>query len=64
VIHIDMYRLTQESELVEKWLLDAIMDYDYILIERPQWTEHYTDTDWISIHFTKDWNMREITITP
>jgi hypothetical protein len=56
-----MYRLTQENELVEKWLLDAIMDYDYILIERPKWTEHYATSDWVTLHFTKDGYTRHVT---
>ena len=39
LLHIDMYRLETFEDLIEKWILDLINEYEYILIEWPKWTE-------------------------
>ena len=39
LLHIDMYRLETFEDLVEKWIMDLINEYEYILIEWPKWTE-------------------------
>ncbi len=39
LLHIDLYRLENFDDLVEKGILDQIENYDYILIERPKWIE-------------------------
>ncbi len=62
VVHIDMYRLEQENELIEKWLLDAIMDHEYVLIERPKRTEHYIDETRMSLVFEKDGDIRSVIV--
>ena len=39
LLHIDMYRLDTFEDLVEKWIMDLVNQYEYILIEWPKWTE-------------------------
>lgn len=43
ILHMDMYRLEDEKYFIEKWMLQHIDDYDYVLIERPKFTEKYAD---------------------
>jgi len=38
LLHIDMRRLNEHKELVEKWILDQMNQYEYIIIERPKHT--------------------------
>ena len=61
LLHIDMYRLETFEDLVEKWIMDLINEYEYILIEWPKWTEKL-NLGWIrtlTISKTGD-NEREI----
>ena len=39
LLHIDMRRVNEYKELVEKWILDQIHEYDYIIIERPKFID-------------------------
>ena len=39
LLHIDMYRLDTFEDLVGKWIIDLVNQYEYILIEWPKWTE-------------------------
>lgn len=43
VLHVDMYRLENEQYFIQKWMLQQIQDYDYVLIERPKYTHLYAD---------------------
>lgn len=38
LLHIDMRRLNEHKELVEKGILDQINQFDYVIIERPKHT--------------------------
>lgn len=38
LLHIDMWRLNDHKELIEKGILDQMSQYEYILIERPKHT--------------------------
>lgn len=47
ILHIDMYRLERFEDMVEKWILDQINSFEYIVIERPKfidklWLSNYT----------------------
>ena len=61
LLHIDMYRLETFEDLVEKWIMDLINEYEYILIEWPKWTDKL-NLSWIkTLTITKIWdNKREI----
>ncbi len=39
LIHVDMRRIKEENELIEKGILDQIDQFDYVVIERPKFTE-------------------------
>ncbi len=39
LLHIDMYRIQEYTELVEKWIIDQINEYEYIVIERPKFID-------------------------
>lgn len=39
LLHIDMYRIKHYDELVEKWIIDQINEYEHIVIERPKFID-------------------------
>ena len=39
LLHIDMYRIKEYDELVEKWIIDQINEYEHIVIERPKFID-------------------------
>lgn len=39
LLHIDMYRINEFSELVEKGIIDQINEYEHIIIERPKFID-------------------------
>lgn len=45
LLHIDMYRLEKETELIDKWILDLIESFDKIIIEWPKFIDLYIDKD-------------------
>ena len=49
LLHIDMYRLTNKTELIDKWILDLIDSYSNICIEWPKREEMYVDNSFIKI---------------
>jgi len=53
LLHMDMYRLDDVTEFVEKWILDQIGEYDYVIIERPKFEENYVDNSWLKIQIDK-----------
>ncbi len=62
VLHMDMYRLEDKDYFVQKWMLQHINDTDYVIIERPKFTELYAD-GYIIIEIEKvSENEREVTI--
>ncbi len=63
LLHIDMYRLKEFSELIDKWILDSIDRFDYICIERPKREEEYIDDQWLKIKIEKiNDNKRKVSI--
>ncbi len=62
VLHMDMYRLEDKNYFIQKWMLQQIDEFNYVVIERPKFTELYTD--WyttIRINKVSD-TEREVTI--
>ena len=39
LLHIDMYRIKEFNELVEKGIIDQINEFEYIVIERPKFID-------------------------
>ncbi len=62
ILHMDMYRLEDKNYFIEKWFLQQIADFDYVVIEWPKFTELYAE--WYTIiHIDKiSETEREITI--
>jgi tRNA threonylcarbamoyladenosine biosynthesis protein TsaE len=64
LLHIDMYRLTEASQMLHLGLLDQIEKYPYVIIERAKRPEQYIDNSWLEISIEKvSENEREITIS-
>lgn len=53
LLHIDMYRIKEYSELVEKWIIDQINEFDYIVIERPKFIDQLPFKDSTILHIEK-----------
>lgn len=52
ILHMDMYRLEDQKYFVEKWFLQQISDFDYVVIEWPKFTDLYADW-YVTIHIDK-----------
>jgi len=64
LLHIDMYNISHYQELLEKWIIDLIQEYDYIAIERPRFIDKLWIEDHIHISISKFWNtQRKLSIT-
>ncbi len=64
ILHIDMYRLQEQNELIEKWILEKIEEYEYVCIEWPKFESLYIEDDFIKINFQKlSKNKRKISIS-
>ena len=61
LLHIDMYRMEEEQQLMRMGILEAIHDHDYVVIERPKREEHYTDQSRQRIQFEKNGDERIVT---
>lgn len=53
LLHIDMYRLQSSEDFITKGILDQLQHYEYIIIERPKFTEYYQDIIGITLHIEK-----------
>ena len=53
LLHIDMYRIKEFDELVEKWIIDQINEFEYIVIERPKFIDKLPFKDPILLHINK-----------
>ncbi len=63
LLHIDMYRLEKYEDLIEKWILDQINHFDYIVIEWPKFIDKLGLKNYLEINITKkSESEREINI--
>ena len=53
LLHIDMYRLSSYDELIEKWILNQISDFDNVVIEWPKWENELDLEDPLIIQIDK-----------
>ena len=53
LLHIDMYRIKEYSELVEKWIIDQINEFEYIVIERPKFIDQLPFKKSTQLHIIK-----------
>ena len=62
LLHIDMYRIKEYKELVEKWIIDQINEYEHIVIERPKFIDQLPFKKSTELHIKKiSETEREIT---
>ena len=63
LLHIDMYNIKTYDELLHKWILDLIDQYQLIVIEWPKFVEQLDLEDPTTIFITKkDSSTRELSI--
>ncbi len=63
ILHIDMYRLEKFDDMVEKWILDHISNFEYIIIERPKFEDKLDLDTYLKLQIDKlPENKREISI--
>lgn len=63
LLHIDMYRIEKYEDLIEKWILDQINHFDYIVIEWPKFINKLWLKNYLEINITKkSESEREINI--
>lgn len=53
LLHIDMYRIKEYNELVEKGIIDQINEFEYIVIERPKFMDQLPFKDSTTVHIKK-----------
>jgi tRNA threonylcarbamoyladenosine biosynthesis protein TsaE len=53
LLHIDMYRLEKYEDLIEKWILDQINHFDYIVIEWPKFIDKLWLKNYLEINIIK-----------
>lgn len=53
LLHIDMYRIDEFDELVEKWIIDQINDFENIIIERPKFIDKLPIEDFLVLTIEK-----------
>jgi len=64
LLHIDMYRIEKYEDLMEKWIIDQINQFDYVVIEWPRFIDKLWLKNYLEINIMKKSNTeREIKIT-
>jgi len=58
LLHIDLYRVEEFQELVDKWITELIHDYDYVVIERPKFEKELWIEDRKKIRIKKTWEWK------
>jgi len=53
LLHIDMYRIEKYEDLVEKWILDQINQFNYVVVERPKFIDKLWLKDYLKINIQK-----------
>jgi len=62
LLHIDMYRLKNENDILEKWINDQISNHEYIAIERPKFVDILDIHKYTTINIKKDGERRIVEI--
>lgn len=53
LFHMDMYRLESYEQMIQKWIIDNMYDYDHIIIERPKRVDKLPIQDYYIVHIKK-----------
>lgn len=63
LFHMDMYRLESYEQMLQKWIIHDMENYDYVVIERPKRIEKLPIADYYIVHIKKTSpTSREVTI--
>ena len=54
LLHGDFYRISSQEEFVSLWLIDEILDYDYVVIEWPKFENLYVDENFLKLEIKKN----------
>jgi len=53
LFHMDMYRLESYDQILQKWIIHDMENYDYIVIERPKRIDQLPIDDYYIVHIKK-----------
>ena len=62
LLHVDMYRISNENDVWEKWINDQISKHEYIAIERPKFIDSLDISKYAKITIEKNWDSRNVEI--
>ncbi len=63
LLHWDFYRIEDEQDFLNLWIVDEIEDFEYVVIEWPKFENYYLDEDFLKIKIEKiDENKRKFII--
>lgn len=62
LIHLDLYRLENIQDLIEKWIQDQMEDFDFVVIEWPKFENYLDLSSYTKITIKKEWDKRILTI--
>ncbi|MDR0650612.1 MAG: tRNA (adenosine(37)-N6)-threonylcarbamoyltransferase complex ATPase subunit type 1 TsaE [Candidatus Peribacteria bacterium] len=54
LLHLDMYRLENFQQMIEKGILDQLYSYPYLLIEWPKWIEQLALDAYLHLQIKKN----------
>ncbi len=53
LLHWDFYRINNEQEFLNLWILEEIDNFEYVCIEWPKFKKLYIDKNWLEIEIQK-----------
>ena len=58
LLHWDFYRIKNEIELLNLWIIEEMEEFEYICIEWPKFSHLYANSNWLEIEIKKT-NLQE-----
>lgn len=62
LLHWDFYRIKEQQDFLNLWILEDIEYFEYVCIEWPKFKELYKDEDFIELEIKKIWEDRVINL--
>ena len=53
LFHLDMYRLESFEQMIQKWIVDDMQNYDHIIVERPKRIDKLPIKKYTIVHIKK-----------
>lgn len=60
LLHWDFYRIETREDFLSMWILEQILEYEYVCIERPKFKDLYLDEEFIQINITHRTNSSRV----